>query len=283
MSPEQVLGQEVDHRSDIFALGSVLHEMLTGARAFQRPTAVETMSAVLREDPPDLLAVNPSTPPGAAAAVRRCLEKSPDERFQSARDLAFHLQQLGSRRPAHPLPAAHAAAARPAPSRGRRPAAAPPVPPPAPPLPAAHVPPRPHRRGVRFTDAGVYSQTRGSSRRRCPHPQQPRGTRSTRRPRSSFCAGAALSIGRRFVKGERSPARWLGPSGGGSLPGLDDIEDVTAPRLAFAVVPGDSAESTLEYPVWKVLHGRLSAQLRSRATGVRGSVDDLPGSARAPQ
>ena len=113
MSPEQVLAQEVDHRSDIFALGSVLYEMLTGARAFQRPTAVETMSAVLRDEPPDVLALNPAVPPAAVATVRRCLEKNRDERFQSARDLAFHLQQLlQSTSGSYPLP--------PLPTRRRR-------------------------------------------------------------------------------------------------------------------------------------------------------------------
>ena len=113
MSPEQVLGHDVDHRCDIFALGSVLYEMLTGARAFQRPTAVETMSAVLRDEPPDVMALNPSIPPAAAATVRRCLEKNRDERFQSARDLAFHLQQLAqSTSGSHPLP--------PLPTRWRR-------------------------------------------------------------------------------------------------------------------------------------------------------------------
>jgi serine/threonine protein kinase len=105
MSPEQVLGQEVDHRSDIFALGAVLYEMLTGSRAFGHPSAIETMNAVLREEPPDPLALNPALPPAAAAAVRRCLEKSREERFQSARDLAFHLHQLvqGSSG-SHPVP-----------------------------------------------------------------------------------------------------------------------------------------------------------------------------------
>jgi hypothetical protein len=94
MSPEQVGGEEVDQRADIFALGAVLYEMLTSRRAFQRPTAVETMYAVRKEDPEDPLDVNPSLPLGAAVAVRRCLEKNREERFQSARDLAFHLNQL---------------------------------------------------------------------------------------------------------------------------------------------------------------------------------------------
>jgi eukaryotic-like serine/threonine-protein kinase len=94
MSPEQVLGDAVDHRSDIFSLGAVLYEMFTGARAFQRPSNVETMNAVLQEDPEDLLTLNPKLPSPAAAIVQRCLEKNKEERFQSSRDLAFDLQQL---------------------------------------------------------------------------------------------------------------------------------------------------------------------------------------------
>jgi eukaryotic-like serine/threonine-protein kinase len=102
MAPEQVLGGAVDHRADIFALGAVLYEMFTGVRAFQRPSTVQTMSAVLQEDPVDPLLVNPSLPHLAVAVVRRCLEKNKEERFQSARDLAFALQQL--RHPAKPTP-----------------------------------------------------------------------------------------------------------------------------------------------------------------------------------
>jgi Tol biopolymer transport system component len=94
MSPEQVLGRGIDHRTDIFALGAVLYEMFTGKRAFQKPSSVQTMSAVLEDDPVDPLSINPKLPPAAAALVHRCLEKDKEERFQSARDLAFDLQQL---------------------------------------------------------------------------------------------------------------------------------------------------------------------------------------------
>ena len=94
MSPEQVLGQLVDHRADIFALGAVLYEMFTRARAFKRNSAVETMNAVIHDDPADPLTLNPALSPMAATIVRRCLEKNKEERFQSARDLAFGLQQL---------------------------------------------------------------------------------------------------------------------------------------------------------------------------------------------
>jgi eukaryotic-like serine/threonine-protein kinase len=94
MSPEQVLGQPLDHRTDIFALGAVLYEMFTRTRAFKRGSAVETMNAVLHDDPADPLTLNPGLSPMAATIVRRCLEKNKEERFQSARDLAFGLQQL---------------------------------------------------------------------------------------------------------------------------------------------------------------------------------------------
>jgi eukaryotic-like serine/threonine-protein kinase len=272
MSPEQVLGQEVDHRCDIFALGSVLYEMLTGARAFQRPTAVETMSAVLRDDPPDVLVLNPATPPGAAAAVRRCLEKNPEERFQSARDLAFHLTQLlQSTSGSYPLP--------PLPTRRRRVllgvalvaavlAAALPWllvrPPPAPSFEQLTF----HRGrigGARFTDAGVvYSQTRELE-----PPTVSLKVRSSPETRSlyeeadvlAFCAGElALSVGRRFVKGDRFAGTLAtAPSVGGKPhPTLENVEDADCDAAgrtyAVARAEGFGAESTLEYPVGKVLY-----------------------------
>ncbi len=94
MSPEQVRGQPADARSDIFALGSVLYEMLTGKRAFQKPSSAETMSAILNEDPPELSQATPKIPPALQKVVRRCLEKNPELRFQSASDLAFALEAL---------------------------------------------------------------------------------------------------------------------------------------------------------------------------------------------
>ena len=92
MSPEQVQGQPADARSDIFALGSVLYEMLTGKRAFQKPTSAETMSAILNEDPPELSQATLKIPPALQKVMRRCLEKNPERRFQSASDLAFALE-----------------------------------------------------------------------------------------------------------------------------------------------------------------------------------------------
>ena len=101
MSPEQVKGKPADPRSDIFSFGAILYEMLSGRRAFHRDSAAETMSAILREEPPDLSATNRSVTPGLERVVRHCLEKNPEERFHSAHDLAFDLEALsGSSTPA---------------------------------------------------------------------------------------------------------------------------------------------------------------------------------------
>ena len=94
MSPEQVRARPVDHRSDIFSFGAVLYEMLSGRRAFRGSSAVETMNAILKEDPPDLSDTNRNLPPALERIVGHCLEKNPEERFQSARDIAFDLDTL---------------------------------------------------------------------------------------------------------------------------------------------------------------------------------------------
>jgi serine/threonine protein kinase len=94
MSPEQVKGQPADHRSDLFSLGTILYEMLSGKRAFQGDSSVETMSAILKQDPPELTETNRAVPPALERIVRHCLEKNPDERFQSASDVAFNLSNL---------------------------------------------------------------------------------------------------------------------------------------------------------------------------------------------
>jgi Tol biopolymer transport system component len=94
MSPEQVRGKPADHRADIFAFGAILYEMLTGKRAFQKSTSAETMTAILNEEPPGLSQLVPLAPPAMQRVVHRCLEKSPEQRFQSASDLAFALEAL---------------------------------------------------------------------------------------------------------------------------------------------------------------------------------------------
>ena len=91
MSPEQVKGRAADSRSDIFSFGCVLYEMLTGRRAFQRDTPVETMAAILKEQPAGVLESDASLPPALDRFIRHCLEKRPEDRFQSARDMAFDL------------------------------------------------------------------------------------------------------------------------------------------------------------------------------------------------
>jgi serine/threonine protein kinase len=92
MSPEQVRGLPTDHRSDVFSFGTVLYEMLTGRRAFKRTTPADTLSAILREDPTEPEDTGSHIPPGLLRVLRRCLEKTPEDRFQTARDLAFALE-----------------------------------------------------------------------------------------------------------------------------------------------------------------------------------------------
>ena len=94
MSPEQVRGEPVDHRSDIFAFGCVLYEMLSGMPAFRRDTPVESMNSILNQEPADLRADKPDISPALERVVLRCLEKQPENRFQSAKDLAFALEDV---------------------------------------------------------------------------------------------------------------------------------------------------------------------------------------------
>jgi serine/threonine protein kinase len=114
MSPEQARGREADHRSDIFALGAVLYEMVSGKPAFHRETAADTLSAILKEDPPELAASNSRVSPALDRVVRHCLEKNSNERFQSARDIAFDLELLSDSSTSISLPTA------PPPSHRRR-------------------------------------------------------------------------------------------------------------------------------------------------------------------
>jgi eukaryotic-like serine/threonine-protein kinase len=94
MSPEQVRGEAVDHRTDIFAFGAILYEMLSGKRAFRRSTSAETMTAILNDDPPAISQTAANIPPALQRVVNRCLEKNPEQRFHSASDLAFALEAL---------------------------------------------------------------------------------------------------------------------------------------------------------------------------------------------
>ncbi len=94
MAPEQVRGEVADGRADLFALGAILHEMLTGKRAFHKSTAAETMTAILHEEPPSISQIVATVPPALQKVAHRCLEKSPQQRFHSASDLAFALEAL---------------------------------------------------------------------------------------------------------------------------------------------------------------------------------------------
>ena len=114
MAPEQVRGETADQRADVFAFGVVLYEMLTGRRAFARETPADTMTAILRDEPPDMTGDAARLPAALDRIVRHCLEKNPRARFQSASDIGFALQSLTASNVSGP------AAAVPAPSTGRR-------------------------------------------------------------------------------------------------------------------------------------------------------------------
>ena len=94
MSPEQVRGQQVDHRSDIFALGAIFYELLSAKRAFHGNTPADTLTAILMHDPPSLTGTSPNITPPLDRVIRRCLEKDPNERFQSAKEVGFALKAL---------------------------------------------------------------------------------------------------------------------------------------------------------------------------------------------
>jgi Tol biopolymer transport system component/predicted Ser/Thr protein kinase len=112
MAPEQVRGEAADPRTDIFAFGAVLYEMLSGVGAFRRDTPAETMTAVLKDDPPELSDPGRTVSLTLDRIVRRCLEKSPEQRFQSARDLSFALSALSGTETSGAARAAAAAASR---------------------------------------------------------------------------------------------------------------------------------------------------------------------------
>ena len=121
MSPEQVRGEPADHRTDLFTFAAILQEMITGKRVFERPTSVETMTAILKDDPAPIAQLAPVTPPGLQRLVHHGLEKDPERRFHSASDMGFALEALADTSSV----ATHAAQAQPQPpgTRGRRVAA----------------------------------------------------------------------------------------------------------------------------------------------------------------
>ena len=96
MSPQQVRGRAVDQRTDIFSFGAILYEMLSGRRAFKGDSHVETMNAILKEEPPELSGSGKATSPALDRLIRHCLEKSPEARFHSAGDIAFDLENLST-------------------------------------------------------------------------------------------------------------------------------------------------------------------------------------------
>jgi TolB-like protein/Flp pilus assembly protein TadD len=99
MSPEQVRGLPVDHRTDIFSFGAILYELLSGGKAFKKDTAADTMSAILKEEPPDLSESGQNIPPALERVVKYCLEKDRSNRFQSAKDIAFALSEASDQTP----------------------------------------------------------------------------------------------------------------------------------------------------------------------------------------
>jgi TolB-like protein/tetratricopeptide (TPR) repeat protein len=111
MSPEQVRGMPVDHRSDIFSFGAILYELLSGRKAFKRDTSSDTIAAILKEDPPELTQSGRNVSPALDHVVHHCLEKDRENRFQTAKDVAFALSEASSSTTAAVTSGGHAAAA----------------------------------------------------------------------------------------------------------------------------------------------------------------------------
>ena len=273
MSPEQAVGVPVDGRTDLFSLGLVLYEMFTGARAFRRQSTVETIRALLSDEPADPAKLNPGLPPAAVEVLRRCLEKNREERFQSARDLAFQLQQL------HQATSTAFSSDRAAwPGRFLRWT----------PILAALViagliaglalRPRPvtpsfeqltfHRGrigGARFASEGVvYSQAQQADSlavwHRLRDSPEPRSLGYTADVLAAHGGDLALSLRRRFGVGDRFFGTLaVAPIGGGAPRELlDEVEDAdwdpSGTQLAVARWSGAAGPSRLEYPPGRLLY-----------------------------
>jgi Tol biopolymer transport system component len=275
MAPEQILGEPVDARADVFGLGAVLYEMFTGQRAFGRPSTVETQSAVLNDDPSDPLDLNPALPRAAAAAVRRCLEKNREGRFQSAADLAFHLQQIEHLA----IPAPPARYGREWARRNLRVAGLvlaaivatgwlmwQGLRPPDPPTFHQYTFHRGRIGGARFSGEGiVYSQAIGGapSEVRLVVPGSPE-SRSLGYIAADVLAARggdlALSSHRRFAGAERFIGTLAVVSVGGGTPAerLENVEDAdwsaASGEFAVALTEGVGEPSTLEYPIGRKLY-----------------------------
>ncbi len=276
MSPEQVRGDTVDHRSDIFSFGSILYEVLCGQRAFKRNTSAETMTAILNEDPQDSSVRAGVALPALERIVRHCLEKQPSQRFQSAHDIAFDLESLSG------ISATTAAPAKSARGSWLRPALAglallatglalgvwlrP---------KSVELHPKLHRitfrRGTiwsaRFTPDGnlIYAASwdgrptelfvaqRGSTESR------PFGLPLTNLLAVSASGDLAVSLNQRFVEGfEYAGMLARAPQGGGAPRDIVDAAEYAdwAPDgTALAVVRRVGGKVRLEYPLGKVLYG----------------------------
>ena len=228
MAPEQVKGKGADQRSDLFSFGAILYEMLSGRRAFHRDSAAETMSAILREEPPDLSATNHNIQPGLERIVRHCLEKNPEERFYSARDVAFDLEALSDH--VGPGDGAPRGAGRPDPAfldpprgGGRRDGA------------------RRRRGGVasRFARPAIVRRPRSASSRSDAARSSRRGLPPTARPSCTRRAGTA-SRWRSSSAGPRAPSR--GPSDSSAPKSCRSRRRATWPCRSIAAWAGPSGE-----------------------------------------
>jgi Tol biopolymer transport system component len=289
MSPEQVRGRPADARSDVFALGAILYEMLSGQRAFRGDSAASTMSAILVREPPELSTTNRRIHPGLERIVRHCLEKSPDERFHSSHDLAFDLDALTGlsapaataidygwrRRWRKPLVAAGLVVAGMLAGLLLRGAAREPAPPTYEPITT--------RLGgffsARFAPDGrtvVYSASRDGARYRI----------SSSRPGSnesldlgvpdgdllavSSLGEMAISIGRRESGTDTGTLARVSLNGGAPRAMLDDarLADWSADGTSVAIVRGARGKSRIEFPAGRTLYettGEIPYMRLSRA------------------